>query len=331
MGGSDTAPLSLRLKTHSQGWRGRTQLGGETRGLQAQVQDQMCQLRGKSYSQSGPPTAPDSSLWVRPTAPYADSGSDVSRDGDVFGDREDAACAVCHVSIPPPPGSVSAARHKDKGHGCPHSRPRQVRSAVPPCEPATCSGNEWAQWVLSQGRQIPGKHPVRLCPPQAGCQGGCPSTSQSLARAALPLCRGGNGFGQGQSLAQATEPELGEDKVMLLPSRNHLWAPLAISRNSDAPWSPAMHIHPQRTAGPTKRIWGIPDSSKKALSCLSMKICPRPSGRTKPKQVRLYLGQAEGSARTSARICLKCMVESCRKETPQPALSRGCGQSRLRH
>lgn len=55
MAGSDTAPLSLRLKTRSQGWRERTQLGGETRGLQARVQDQTCQLRGKAYSQSGPP------------------------------------------------------------------------------------------------------------------------------------------------------------------------------------------------------------------------------------------------------------------------------------
>lgn len=50
-------------------------------------------------------------------------GSDVSRDGDVFGDREDAACAVCHVSVPPPPRSVSAARHKDKGHWSPHPCP----------------------------------------------------------------------------------------------------------------------------------------------------------------------------------------------------------------
>lgn len=58
---------------------------------------------------------------------------------------------------------------------------------------------------------------------------------------------------------------------------------------------------------------GIPDSGEKALLRLSMKIFPRPSGRTKPKQARPYLGQAEGSARTSARICLKCVVESRRR------------------
>lgn len=174
-------------------------------------------------------------------------------------------CVTC--PFPHHPGLSLQQDTKIKATGPPTPAPVRSGQAVPPCEPATYSGNEWARWVLSQGRQIPGKHPVGLCPPQAGCHGGCPSMSQSLARAALPLCRGGNGFRQGQSLAWATEPELGADKAMLLPSRNHLWAALAVSRNSDAPWSPAMHVHAQRTAGPTKRIRASLTAVRK-LSCV---------------------------------------------------------------
>lgn len=143
-------------------------------------------------------------------------GSDVSRDGDVFGDREDAACAVCHVSVPPPLGSVSAVRHKDKGHRCP---PTPSGQAVPPCEPATRSGNEWARWVLSQGRQIPGEHPVGPCPPWARCHGAVPAEPgtgsapalQGRKRApttAVPGLghRAGAGSGQGHAAALKKPP-----------------------------------------------------------------------------------------------------------------------------
>lgn len=93
MGGSGTAPLSLRLKTRSQGWRERTQLGGETRGLQARVQDQTCQLRGKEYSQSGPPPLLTATCGLGPQPLTQTLGSDVSRDGEVFG-----GCCMCCVS-----------------------------------------------------------------------------------------------------------------------------------------------------------------------------------------------------------------------------------------
>lgn len=164
--------------------------------------------------------------------------------------------------------------------------------------------------------------PDHACP-RAGRHRGCFTTLQSQARAALPLCRGGNRLREGQSLARAMELELGADKATLLPFKKPatcvwLWLfrepVMLLPVPSDAQCGMEPRQCPStENSGVHEMEYGVAPTAMKKLSCLSTKICPRPKGRTKPKQARQYLAQEKGNAKTYTHICLKCVTKSRRR------------------